>query len=330
MLLSICIPTYNRVSSLNNCLNSILIAKNFFNIDFEVCISDNASSENINDVINLYKKYFRINYHRNKKNYGVGYNILKSVSLAKGKYSWIIGNDDLLLPYTFKRLNKILNKKKIDFFYINSFNLESRFIFQFKQPFDTNLIPLNLDTVSKKKRNAYLNFFDLVNPKISFDCLMGTFLTIFNTSQWNKNVNIVNNNLLKKVGTFSSFENTCPHIIIFAKSFAKHKTYFLSKPLSVNLSGLREWSYLWDFVEIVRIPEILDEYKKNGLSFYKYYYYKNAVLKNFIPCLFKIIFYKNNKIYKYISCYKHIIKNLFFPNVYLSVFFFLHRKFLKN
>lgn len=330
MLLSICIPTYNRVKSLNNCLNSILIAKNFFNLDFEVCISDNATNENISNIINLYKKKFKINYHRNKKNYGVGYNILKAVSLAKGKYSWIIGNDDLLLPYTFKRLSKIFNKRNISFFYINSFNLESRFVFQFKQPFDTNLIPSNLEKVSHKKNDAYLNFFDLVNPKISFDCLMGTFLTIFDTQEWNKNVSIVNNSLLKKAGTFSSFENTCPHIIIFARSFAKHKTYFVSEPLSVNLSGLREWGNLWDFIEIVRIPEILDVYKKNGLPFYKYYFYKNFVLRNFLPRLLKIVFYKDKKNYKYISCFNHVIKSLLYPNAYLSAFFFLYRKFLKD
>jgi hypothetical protein len=298
-------------------------------LDFEVCISDNASNENISEIINLYKKKISINYSRNKKNYGVGYNILKSVSLANGKYSWIIGNDDLLLPYTFKSLDKVLRKKNVDFFYINSFNLDSRFVFKFQQPFNTNLIPLNLDRVSKKKKNAYLNFFDLVSPKISFDCLMGTYLTIFNTSRWNENVNIVDNNLLKKKGTFSTFENTCPHITIFAKTFAKQKTYFLSKPLSVNLSGLREWNYLWDFVEIIRIPEVLDEYKKNGLPFYKYYCYKNATLRNFFPCFLKVIFYKNKKIYKYISYYKHIFRNLIFPNVYLSIFFFINRKFLK-
>ena len=47
MLLSICIPTYNRINQLDNCLNSILISTKKINqtelSDFEVCISDNAS-----------------------------------------------------------------------------------------------------------------------------------------------------------------------------------------------------------------------------------------------------------------------------------------------
>jgi glycosyltransferase involved in cell wall biosynthesis len=36
MLLSICIPNYKREDSLENCLNSIYIAKKNFNLDFEL------------------------------------------------------------------------------------------------------------------------------------------------------------------------------------------------------------------------------------------------------------------------------------------------------
>ena len=47
MLLSICIPNFNRANCLDNCLNSIVISKKNSNLKFEVCISDNNSSDNI-------------------------------------------------------------------------------------------------------------------------------------------------------------------------------------------------------------------------------------------------------------------------------------------
>ena len=51
MILSICIPTYNRLENLDNCLNSILISsKNVKNFDFEVCISDNFSDQNPQEI----------------------------------------------------------------------------------------------------------------------------------------------------------------------------------------------------------------------------------------------------------------------------------------
>ena len=53
MLISICIPTYNRSQSLLNCLNSLCLQTNN---SFEVCISDNCSDYNddgITDVLDL-------------------------------------------------------------------------------------------------------------------------------------------------------------------------------------------------------------------------------------------------------------------------------------
>ena len=38
--------------------------------------------------------------------------------MAKGEFVWVIGNDDLLLPNSLKKLNKIiLGNKKLDFFF---------------------------------------------------------------------------------------------------------------------------------------------------------------------------------------------------------------------
>ena len=64
MLLSICIPTYNRPESLINCLNSLASQRTK---NFEVCISDNCSKQNIKKLIKPFKKKLNINYSRNKK-----------------------------------------------------------------------------------------------------------------------------------------------------------------------------------------------------------------------------------------------------------------------
>jgi len=109
MILSICIPTYNRVDQLDNCLNSILISKKKVdNFDFEVCISDNNSEENTESIIRKYKQELKIKYNRNKKNLGFALNGIKTVSMASGEFSWMIGNDDLILPETLLKLKKIL------------------------------------------------------------------------------------------------------------------------------------------------------------------------------------------------------------------------------
>jgi glycosyltransferase involved in cell wall biosynthesis len=191
MLLSICIPTFERIELLKNCLNSIYIAKKNVNLKFEVCISDNNSSQDVKKVINYYKKKFFIRYNRNKENLGMGKNIIQSAMMAKGEYTWIIGNDDLLFPESLKKIFLILkSNKNIDFFFINSVNLEAKYTINSKKLFNTNLIPKNLPKFSPINKNLKLNFLDLIDPKISFDYLLGIYLSIFKTLKFKNNIHI--------------------------------------------------------------------------------------------------------------------------------------------
>ena len=118
MILSICIPSYNRLNCLENCLNSILIAsKNVDNFDFEVCVSDNNSAQDPIEIINKYKKNFKIKYNRNKENIGFALNAIKTVNISTGKYAWLIGNDDLILPNTLNELKTVFRENNdIEFF----------------------------------------------------------------------------------------------------------------------------------------------------------------------------------------------------------------------
>ena len=91
MLLSICIPTYNRPISLANCLNSFYQQKKINKNDFEICISDNCSKQNITKVIKPFKKKLNIRFSKNKKNLGFAMNVLKVSLMAKGKIYLVFG-----------------------------------------------------------------------------------------------------------------------------------------------------------------------------------------------------------------------------------------------
>ena len=327
MLLSICIPNYNRKKCLKNCLNSILISKKISKILFEVCISDNCSEESIEDVILEYSKNLNIKFKKNSENFGLGRNIIESVSMASGKFVWILGNDDLILANTLSELEMLLEKNSnLDFFFINSFNLKSSEVFKHAQPFKTKNLPNNMKKFSSINKDKIVDFDQLIDPEISFDFLLGLYLSIFKRDKWNKNLSYINQKNLNDKRTYSTFENTCPHIAIFANNFFDSKCYIKSQPLSVNLSGEREWVDLYSFIELVRIPETLDFYFKSGLSFKKYYYCKNYSLRNFIPLLLKVLLKGKKGGLKYIKIFPHIIKNLIFPNFYFSPMRYIFRK----
>ena len=93
-----------------------------------------------------------------------------------------------------------------------------------------------------------------------------------------------------------------------------------SKPLSINISSSRDWRDMYWFLEIVRYPEILDYYRKKGLGFLRYIYCKNYSLKDYSYLMFKIFFSKKTMGKKYFNFYDHLLRNLLYPNSYLSFF----------
>ncbi len=323
IILSICIPTYNRAATLPNCLNSILISKRKTNLKFEICISDNASNYNVKKIIKPFKKKLNIRLNRNKKNLGYTANLLKSVSMAKGEFAWCIGDDDLLVPKALKKINSlILKNKNIDFYYINSFHLNNNYLNKFKKPFDTNNLPIGMDRLSPKKNSQRLKFWDLIDHNVSFDFMAGNFVNIFRRKMWMDNVHVLDKKSINDKNSIVSLL----HLRIHANAFRKSLCYFHAEPLSVNLYGVREWKLLYPFIETFKLSESLDYYRSRGLNFFKYIYCKNYTLRNFASNLTKTIIGGKATGIHFLNFNKHIFQNLLYPNVYLSIFYFIFRK----
>lgn len=325
--LSICIPTYNRAQHLSNCLNSIISIKKPNEFQFEICISDNGSKDSTQEIVNNAKTYLDINYNRNESNLGISRNFIKVVSMAKGEFVWLIGDDDLLLPHAFYTLNTLFkNNQRVDFFYINTYLLDTNYVFSFPQPFAISNLPFKMDKFSMYNGSRELNFFDLINPNVSFDFLGGIFLSIFKRTMWLDNISILNDDAINDSRVFSHFDNTFPHVKVFSAAFSKSKAYFHSDPLSVCLSGAREWAPMNPLVSSIRLVEALDEYRKNGLNFFQYIKCKNYALSNIIPHLLKMFFNKEKSGFIYLNPKKHIFNNMLYPNFYFSVIYFFVRK----
>ena len=130
-----CIPTFNRANCLRNCLNSIYESKKNTEIKFDVCISDNNSTDHTQQIIEEYSDKLDIKYHKNNTNLGLGLNILKSVGV-EFKFAWIIGNDDMICSYLLEKVIIDNKSSNVDYFFVNSNHLSSEFVFSHTQPFD--------------------------------------------------------------------------------------------------------------------------------------------------------------------------------------------------
>jgi glycosyltransferase involved in cell wall biosynthesis len=330
--ISICIPTYNRAFHLNNCLHSIISNKSRLLIDFEICVSDNCSTDETEKVVRRAQQSIDIKYNKNTKNLGVSRNFLNVVGMAQGEFVWLLGDDDLLMPYALERLNDLISQHpNVDFFYVNAYSMEMKFVYSFPQPFNTSNLPEKLKPFSSFPRSSEMKFMDLIDPKISFDFLGGMFLSVFKRENWEQNVDALDELAMKDERVFSHFDNTFPHVKIFSKAFVNSKAFFNTEPLSVCLSGAREWAPMSHLVQSVRLIEALREYRKNGLPLIQYLRCRNFALSRFLPAMVWMFIHRKDSGFAYISPLKIILANCLFPNLYLSPFYFLVRKFkLKN
>lgn len=327
MKLSICIPTYNRAMHLANCLNSIILCNSRSDLKFQVCVSDNNSTDETDEVVRGAQSSVDIKYHKNSSNLGMPRNFLNVVSMADGEFVWLIGDDDLLMPNAIEELYKLIGEHPgVDFFYVNSFHLHTEFLKDFPSPFDTANLPNNMIPFSKWAIEGEIYFLDLINPKISFDFLGGIFLSVFRKKNWEQNANVLDKNAIMDNRTFSHFDNTFPHVKIFAEAFSTSKAYFNAKPLNVCLTGAREWSPMYPFVHSVRLVEALQVYRKNGLPYLRYLYCKNYALNNFLPDFINILLNRDKSGYFYIKPFKLLLECCWYPNFYLSFFYFIGRR----
>jgi glycosyltransferase involved in cell wall biosynthesis len=105
-LVSVGLFVYNGECFLEETLHSIL---NQTFTDFELIISDNASTDRTGEIAKAYaKRDHRVRYYRSEKNMGAGWNVRRVYELAGGKYFKQAAADDLLEPDFLRRCVEIL------------------------------------------------------------------------------------------------------------------------------------------------------------------------------------------------------------------------------
>jgi glycosyltransferase involved in cell wall biosynthesis len=297
------------------------------NVDFQVCVSDNCSTDETEDIVRQAQKEIKIKYQKNSSNLGFARNLLNVVEMADGEYIWFLGDDDLLVPFAVETIAQLLSEHEgVDYYFINAFHLETEYVLSYKQPFDTINLPKEMKLWSTHAESGGMEFMDLINPKISFDFLGGMFLSVFRRECWIRNVDVLDMTAISTGQVFENFDNTYPHVKLFAHAFAKSKAYFYAKPLTVILRGAREWSPMFPLIRSVRTLEILEEFRKNGLPYFQYLRCRNFALNHFIPDLLLMYIDREHSGYKFINPYKLILENSLFPNFYLSILFSIGRK----
>ncbi|MBB6112437.1 Glycosyl transferase family 2 [Mucilaginibacter lappiensis] len=178
-LLTIAIPTYNREVYLRRLLESLFNQQSDFKDQVEIIISDNASTDNTQAVIeDFMNRELKINLITNPENIGSDRNIAQCYAKAKGKYVVAFGDDDVLYPNSVAIILDIINKVK-DFgvLYLNwEVIKKDKLIVES----DILLIDDYLQFYNKVSHNSTFISGNVVNSKyvssVNFDQYFGTSL----------------------------------------------------------------------------------------------------------------------------------------------------------
>lgn len=244
ILLSVCIPTYNGESHLSLCLETLIRAVNNRN-DVEIIVSDNCSIDNTHEILERFKLNNRIHVHTNQNNLGFNGNIKLIIDeLSKGKYTWIIGDDDIVDFDSIDILCELLSEKDVDFICIN-------------------YRMLSYDEVKIKKRNENRHvegqighYFKALDNVASAGNILGTFMSsqIFKTEvirQFDKSVFGAND--------WTNFKTTFPNSYMMTQSFyASKKCLSIKEPLLTALLHEKSWDDKLYIVSTKILPDYLD------------------------------------------------------------------------
>ena len=99
LLISVCIPAYNRASVLPALLDS-LITQEYPHFEIVICEDQSPEREKIRETVVRYQAAYPglIRFFENETNLGYDGNLRRLIERASGRYCLFMGNDDLLCP----------------------------------------------------------------------------------------------------------------------------------------------------------------------------------------------------------------------------------------
>lgn len=110
-LFTIAIPTYKRVTTLSETIESSLNQKNFD--DYNIIVVDNNPERNDETEVFMqkYKDHPKVTYYKNSENVGMAGNWNKCICLSISNNVILLHDDDILSPYALYYMKKVLSTK---------------------------------------------------------------------------------------------------------------------------------------------------------------------------------------------------------------------------
>lgn len=286
VLLSICIPTFNRASILDQCLEGIVEQKGF-DYRTEIVILDNNSYDNTKDVVLKYSKiYDNVIYHKNEVNIGMEKNIINVLKFGNGKLLKLMNDYSLIAENMLEEmLTQVIE------------NTDEKYIlfFQNEKNKNSNIICSDLDSFFK--------------TTTFWSTWIGTFAI------WKSDFN--------KFSNTDKFTGLMfPHLLMFLDNFnQKHNVKIFFNVYISDIVGVSKGGY--DFFDVFVnnfVGNILTNfYNENRIKLKTLFIVKSTFFNNFLKqWIFRIVFDSSHSFnsHNLLSVFKYF---KFYPQLYMLI-----------
>jgi abequosyltransferase len=257
ILLSITIPTYNRANFLRINLEQLKVELQTIEEGLvEIIVSDNCSEDDTTSVIEeLQKQGLKLQYVRNERNMGWGFNFFQCFNLARGRYVHILSDDDLLSEGSMKIIVEELQRKEYGVVCLQAYGYDI--------DFRKELPPTG---------GSYEEFADFN----SFFYGSMPLMTLLSASIFNKS-------LIRDVDTTKIDPGNFAHLhlILRAAASAKYNLFVNKYLIASKRNNSSNYNYTKVFVE--ELWELCEYYKSLGLTTDTIVKTQNKFLKRHYP-----------------------------------------------
>lgn len=228
----------------------------------EVVVSDNASTDNTRNVVDESRRLGNLSYFCMEYNKGSYVNIVHSATkLAKGKYVWMLGSHNLLMPGALGYvLDTLAREDQCSVFYVN-----------FRCASYPNQWPVGA-AGGYDGCYEYQNDPDVVDrgvacwhELIKAETALCTqqYAHIVNRSVW---VSYWEGRTLEPI--YSNGISTYPHTYMIAESLFNDPAYYIGKPLLTIFNGAQTWNDTDNQFKVysLGLSDLLSLFQSQGLS----------------------------------------------------------------
>ena len=316
-ILSICLPTFNRASLIDEAIAALLLGIAEHGPSVELVISDNSSTDGTRDLLHRIGNRPNVSIYFNDTNVGAAKNFDLAVQRANGEFCWIVGDDDLICPDGIGKVLSVLREhSEIDFAFVNAYlDIVSERASSCSRR-RADLATCDLPVQCKDRTNRLLNSWnELIDPRISGVYLGSMMMCIFRREAW-----LRGRHALQFGEPFcSTLPSTYPHCVVFANAMVGHGAFYIGEPCIIARWGGQEWKNYLPVICAFWLHQLLDYYQEHGVEAWRIVRCRRVLLRTSGPAALKLLLQPRLPCRKHFSFVKYVRRFVFYKDCWLGL-----------